>query len=26
LDDVNKRLQKQLDINNSAISIILPKW
>ena len=25
LDDVNKRLQKQLDINNSAISIILPK-
>ena len=26
LDDVNKRLQKQLDIDNSAISIILPKW
>ena len=25
LDDVNKRLQKELDVENSAISIILPK-
>ena len=25
LDDVNKRLQKELDVKNSAISIILPK-